>query len=146
VLIVAGGVIGLGLVVNLIVTFLSDGPGSALRWLVPPGIALIVAMALALADAAAPKPHRPSRLDVSVIVAIVVVLVTGRRPCVRTSLSPPASAVPWKPGQLPRVAGLWLRRYPYSDLQKNYHFLMLLFVQALEEARIHPQAQTELNS
>ncbi|WP_350278241.1 FHA domain-containing protein [Kribbella sp. HUAS MG21] len=75
VLIVAGGVIGLGLVVNLIVTFLSDGPGSALRWLVPPGIALIVGMALALADAAAPKPHRPSRLDVSVIVAIVVVLV-----------------------------------------------------------------------
>jgi len=35
---------------------------------------------------------------------------TGRRPCVRTSLSPPASAVPWEPGQLPRVAGPWLRR------------------------------------
>jgi hypothetical protein len=75
VLIVAGGVIGLGLVVNLIVTFLSDGPGSALRWLVPPGIALIAGMALALADAAAPGPHRPSRLDVSVLVAIAVVLV-----------------------------------------------------------------------
>ena len=35
---------------------------------------------------------------------------TGRRPCVRTSLSPPASAVPWEPGQLSRVAGPWLRR------------------------------------
>ena len=34
---------------------------------------------------------------------------TGRRPCVRTSLSPPVSAVPWEPGQLPRVAGPWLR-------------------------------------
>ena len=35
---------------------------------------------------------------------------TVRRPCVRTSLSPPASALPWEPGQLPRVAGPWLRR------------------------------------
>ena len=29
------------------------------------------------------------------------------------SLSPPASAVPWEPGQLPRVAGPWLRRCPW---------------------------------
>nr|WP_272955080.1 FHA domain-containing protein [Kribbella shirazensis] len=75
VLIAAGGVIVLGLIVNLIVTFLSDGPGNALRWLVPPAIALIVAMVLAVTDAAAPKPHRPGRLNVSVLVAIAVVLV-----------------------------------------------------------------------
>ncbi|HWD81584.1 MAG TPA: FHA domain-containing protein [Kribbella sp.] len=75
VLIAAGGVIVLGLIVNLVVTFVSDGPGSALRWLVPPGIALVVAMVLAILDAAAPKEHRPGRFDVSVIVAIAVVLV-----------------------------------------------------------------------
>jgi hypothetical protein len=38
-------------------------------------IALVVAMVLALVDAAAPKHHRPGRLDVSVLVAIAVVLV-----------------------------------------------------------------------
>lgn len=74
VLIVAAGVILLGLIVNLIVTFLTDGPGGELRWLVPPGIALVVAMVLALLDAAAPKYHRPGRLDVSILVAIAVVL------------------------------------------------------------------------
>ncbi|MFF0269583.1 FHA domain-containing protein [Kribbella sp. NPDC004536] len=75
VLIAAGGVIVLGLIVNLVVTFFSDGPGGALRWLVPPGIALVVAMVLALLDAAAPKDHRPGKFDVSVIIAIAVVLV-----------------------------------------------------------------------
>ncbi|TDX03907.1 FHA domain-containing protein [Kribbella sp. VKM Ac-2566] len=75
VLIVAGAVIVLGMVVNLIVTFLADGPGGVLRWLVAPGIALVAAMVLALLDAAAPKDHRPGRLTVSVLVAIAVVLV-----------------------------------------------------------------------
>ncbi|RZU15926.1 FHA domain-containing protein [Kribbella rubisoli] len=74
-LIVSAGIIVLGLIVNLIVTFLADGPGGALRWLVPPGIALVVAMVLALLDAAAPKDHRPGRLDVSILIAIAVVLV-----------------------------------------------------------------------
>ncbi|MFI5695772.1 FHA domain-containing protein [Kribbella sp. NPDC051586] len=74
VLIVAAGVIVLGLVANLIVTFLSEGPGGQLRWLVPPGIALVVAMVLALLDAAAPKDHRPGRFDVSILIAIAVVL------------------------------------------------------------------------
>ncbi|MFF0344423.1 hypothetical protein [Kribbella sp. NPDC004875] len=75
VLIAAGGVIVLGLIVNLIVTFFSDGPSGALRWLVPPGIALVVGMVLALLDAAAPKDERPGRFDVSILIAIAVVLV-----------------------------------------------------------------------
>lgn len=75
VLIAAGAVIVLGIVVNLVVTFLADGPGGVLRWLVPPGIALVVAMVLALADAALPKDHRPGRLNVPVLVAVAVVLV-----------------------------------------------------------------------
>ncbi len=75
VLIAAGAVIVLGIVVNLVVTFLADGPGGMLRWLVAPGIALVVAMVLALADAALPKDHRPGRLNVSVLVAVAVVLV-----------------------------------------------------------------------
>ncbi|MFC6155268.1 FHA domain-containing protein [Kribbella jiaozuonensis] len=75
VLIVAAGIIVLGLIVNLIVTFLADGPGGELRWLVPPGIALVVAMVLALLDAAAPKDHPPGRFDVSILIAIAVVLV-----------------------------------------------------------------------
>ena len=45
---------------------------------------------------------------------------TGRRPCVRTSLSPPASAVPWEPGQLPRVAGPWLRRWLLPSFLKLF--------------------------
>ncbi|HEY9339908.1 MAG TPA: hypothetical protein VIQ79_36035, partial [Kribbella sp.] len=73
-LIAAGGVILLGIIVNLIVTFLADGPDGALRWLVPPGIALVVAMVLALLDAATPTARRRGRLDVSVLVAIAVVL------------------------------------------------------------------------
>ncbi|MET9315224.1 FHA domain-containing protein [Kribbella sp. NPDC003505] len=75
VLIAAGGVILLGIIVNLIVTFLADGPDGALRWLVPPGIALVVAMVLALLDAATPTTRRQGRLDVPVLVAIAVVLV-----------------------------------------------------------------------
>ena len=31
--------------------------------------------------------------------------------CIRTSLYPPASVVPWEPGQVPRVGGPWLRRW-----------------------------------
>jgi hypothetical protein len=68
-------VIVLGLLINLTVTFLSDGPGGALRWLIPPAIALVVAMIVALLDAAAPTTRAPSRLDVSIIIAIVVVLL-----------------------------------------------------------------------
>ena len=75
VLLIAGAVIVLGLVINLIVTFLADGPGGALRWFVPPAIALVLAMIIALLDAAAPKGRAPGRLDVSIVVAIVVVLV-----------------------------------------------------------------------
>ena len=74
-LVAAGAVIGLGLIVNLVVTFFSDGPSGALRWLVPPGLALVVGMVIALLDAAAPKDRRPGRFDVSVVIAIVVVLV-----------------------------------------------------------------------
>ena len=75
VLLIAGAVIVLGLMINLIVTFLADGPGGALRWFVPPAIALVLAMIIALLDAAAPKGRAPGRLDVSIVVAIVVVLV-----------------------------------------------------------------------
>ncbi|TCC34620.1 FHA domain-containing protein [Kribbella sindirgiensis] len=75
VLVVAGAIVLLGIVVNLVVTFLADGPGGVLRWLVAPGIALVVAMVLALVDAARPTYHRPGRLDVSVLVAVAVVLV-----------------------------------------------------------------------
>ncbi|MEU8222168.1 FHA domain-containing protein [Kribbella sp. NPDC048915] len=75
VLIAAGGVIALGLIVNLVITFFADGPGGLLRWLVPPVIALVVAMVLTLLDAASSAPRRTSRLDVSVLIAIAVVLV-----------------------------------------------------------------------
>ncbi|TCC35897.1 FHA domain-containing protein [Kribbella speibonae] len=75
VLVVAGAIVLVGIGVNLVVTFLADGPGGVLRWLVAPGIALVVAMMLALVDAALPKYHRPGRLDVSVLVAVAVVLV-----------------------------------------------------------------------
>jgi len=75
VLVASGGVILVGLVVNLVVTFFADEPGGALRWLVPPAIALVVGMALALLDAASPKERARGRLDVSVVLAIGVVLV-----------------------------------------------------------------------
>ncbi len=75
VLLIAGAVLVLGLVINLIITFLADGPGGALRWFVPPAIALVVAMIIALLDAAAPIGRAPSRLDVSVVIAIIVVLL-----------------------------------------------------------------------
>ncbi|WP_344234737.1 hypothetical protein [Kribbella hippodromi] len=59
VLAVAGAIVGVGLIVNLIVTFGSGGPGGVLRWLIPPGVALVVGMVLALLDAAAPvAPER----------------------------------------------------------------------------------------
>ncbi|WP_344024108.1 hypothetical protein, partial [Kribbella jejuensis] len=74
VLVAGGGVVGVGLVVNLVATFFSDGPGGVLRWLVPPGIALVVGMVVALLDAAAPKYRRPGRFDVSVVIAIAAVL------------------------------------------------------------------------
>jgi len=75
VLAVAGALLALGLLINLIITFLSSGPGGPLRWLVPPVIALITAMVVALMDALSPQERSPGRLNVSVIVAIVVVLL-----------------------------------------------------------------------
>ena len=75
VLLIAAFIIVLGLLINLTVTFLADGPGGALRWLIPPAIALVVAMIVALLDAAAPTNRAPGRLDVSIIIAIVVVLL-----------------------------------------------------------------------
>jgi hypothetical protein len=74
VLAVAGSVLGLGLVINLVGTFLAGGPGGVLRWLVPPAIALVAAMVIALLDAARAR-ETTSRLNVSVVVAIVVVLL-----------------------------------------------------------------------
>jgi hypothetical protein len=76
VLLVAGAVLGLGLVINLAATFFADGAGSTLRWLVPPAIALIAAMVVALLDATSSE-ERPSagRLDVPVFLAIAAVLV-----------------------------------------------------------------------
>jgi hypothetical protein len=76
VLLVATAVLGLGLVINLVATFFTDGAGGMLRWLVPPAIALIAAMAVALLDAVSSE-NRPAggRLDVPVVVAIVAVLV-----------------------------------------------------------------------
>ncbi|WP_460663717.1 hypothetical protein [Kribbella swartbergensis] len=63
-LLVGGGVLGLGLVINLVATFLSDGVGGPLRWLVPPAIALIAAMVVALLDAVSPEEGPAgSRLD-----------------------------------------------------------------------------------
>ncbi|WP_238163400.1 hypothetical protein [Kribbella capetownensis] len=75
VLAVAGALLALGLFINLIITFLSSGPGGPLRWLVPPVIALITAMVVALMDALSPQERAPGRLNVSVVVAIVVVLL-----------------------------------------------------------------------
>ncbi|MGZ0148098.1 FHA domain-containing protein [Kribbella sp. WER1] len=75
VLVVAGGIVVVGLVVNLVASFFSTGPGGMLRWLIAPSIALVAGMVLALIDAAAPKPQRPGRFDVSVLIAIGVVLV-----------------------------------------------------------------------
>ncbi|MFG1815093.1 hypothetical protein ACGFIF_15095 [Kribbella sp. NPDC049174] len=76
VLLVAAAVLGLGLLINLVATFFADGAGGPLRWLVPPAIALIAAMVVALIDGFSSE-NRPAggRLDVPVIVAIVVVLL-----------------------------------------------------------------------
>lgn len=62
--------------INLVATFFADGAGGTLRWLVPPAIALIAAMVVALLDAVSSE-DRPDggRLDVPVIVAIVAVLL-----------------------------------------------------------------------
>ncbi|GAA1607090.1 FHA domain-containing protein [Kribbella karoonensis] len=75
VLVVSGGIVVVGLVVNLIAGFFATGAGGMLRWLVAPSIALVAGMVLALIDAAGPKPHRPGRFDVPVLIAIVLVLV-----------------------------------------------------------------------
>jgi hypothetical protein len=75
ILFAAGGVLLLGIVVNLIVIFLADGHGGMLRWLIAPTIALIVAMVLAVLDAASPTHHVRGRLDVPVLAAIAVVLI-----------------------------------------------------------------------
>ncbi|WP_433169841.1 hypothetical protein [Kribbella sp. CA-247076] len=76
VLLVAAAVLGLGLVINVAASFFGDGVGGALRWLVPPAIALVAAMVVALIDAFSSE-ERPAggRLDVPVVIAIVAVLV-----------------------------------------------------------------------
>jgi hypothetical protein len=72
----AGAVLGLGLLLNLAGTLLASGPSGALRWLVPPTIALVVAMVVALMDAVGSRqPVRTTRLDVPVITAMIVVLL-----------------------------------------------------------------------
>jgi hypothetical protein len=76
VLLVAAAVLGLGLIINIVATFFADGAGGPLRWLVPPAIALIAAMAVALIDAfSSEERNAGGRLDVPVIIAIVVVLI-----------------------------------------------------------------------
>ncbi|MFC9690801.1 FHA domain-containing protein [Kribbella sp. NPDC056951] len=75
VLAIAGAMLAVGLVINLIATFLADGPGGLLRWLIAPTLALLGAMTFAILDAVSPTEREPSRLDVSVIVAIIAVLL-----------------------------------------------------------------------
>ncbi|MET7279582.1 FHA domain-containing protein [Kribbella sp. NPDC005582] len=75
VLAIAGAMLAVGLVINLIATFLADGPGGMLRWLIAPILALLGAMTFAVLDAVSPNERPPSRLDVSVVVAIAAVLV-----------------------------------------------------------------------
>ncbi len=72
---IAGAMLAVGLVINLIATFLADGPGGMLRWLIAPILALLGAMTFAVLDAVSPTERPPSRLDVSVVVAIAAVLV-----------------------------------------------------------------------
>ncbi|MGW1346249.1 FHA domain-containing protein [Kribbella sp. NPDC002412] len=75
-LLVGAAVLGLGLVINVVATFFADGVGGSLRWLVPPAIALIAAMVVALLDAIASEDRpRAGRLDVPVLVAIGAVLL-----------------------------------------------------------------------
>ncbi|MFI6681523.1 FHA domain-containing protein [Kribbella sp. NPDC050470] len=75
-LLVAAAVLGLGLIINVVATFFADGAGGSLRWLVPPTIALVAAMVVALLDAIASEDRpRSGRLDVPVLVAIGAVLV-----------------------------------------------------------------------
>ncbi|WP_202869300.1 hypothetical protein, partial [Kribbella antibiotica] len=74
VLAIAGAMLAVGLVINLIATFLADGPGGMLRWLIAPTVALLGAMTFAVFDAVSPTERQSSRLDVSVIVAIGAVL------------------------------------------------------------------------
>ncbi|MFI7061619.1 FHA domain-containing protein [Kribbella sp. NPDC050124] len=76
VLLIAAAVLGLGLIINMAATFFADGPGGSLRWLVPPTIALIAAMVVALLDAIASEERpRAGRVDVPVLVAIGAVLL-----------------------------------------------------------------------
>lgn len=75
VLAIAGAMLAVGLVINLIATFLADGPGGLLRWLIAPTLALLGAMTFAILDAVSPTEREPSRLDVSAIVAIGAVLL-----------------------------------------------------------------------
>ncbi|MFB6719325.1 FHA domain-containing protein [Kribbella sp. NPDC056345] len=72
---IAGAMLAVGLVINLIATFLADGPGGLLRWLIAPTLALLGAMTFAILDAVSPTEREPGRLDVSVIVAIGAVLL-----------------------------------------------------------------------
>ncbi|MFK4087840.1 hypothetical protein ACI2LF_27260 [Kribbella sp. NPDC020789] len=75
VLAIAGAMLAVGLVINLIATFLAPGPGGMLRWLIAPTLALLGAMTFAVVDAVNPAERESSRLDVSIIVAIAAVLV-----------------------------------------------------------------------
>ncbi|MFI5729147.1 FHA domain-containing protein [Kribbella sp. NPDC051587] len=75
VLAIAGAMLAVGLVINMIATFLADGPGGMLRWLIAPTVALLGAMTFAVLDAVSPTERAASRLDVSVIVAIGAVLL-----------------------------------------------------------------------
>lgn len=72
---IAGAMLAVGLVINLIATFLADGPGGMLRWLIAPTLALLGAMTFAVLDAVNPAEREPGRFDVSVIVAIAAVLL-----------------------------------------------------------------------
>jgi hypothetical protein len=75
VLAIAGAMLAVGLVINMIATFLADGPGGMLRWLIAPTVALLGAMTFAVLDAVSPTERAASRLDVSVVVAIGAVLL-----------------------------------------------------------------------
>ena len=95
---------------------LSDGgavPGSAAASAAPPPASRQSRLS------PPPSAHRPANLRthlpfpsrLSPVAALASVLrAPAGDPGVRISLSPPASAVPWEPGQLPSVAGPWLRR------------------------------------
>lgn len=60
VMLIAGAVEGIGLAANSITTFVADHAGGIVRWLVPPVLALLAAMAAALVDASGSKEPAPT--------------------------------------------------------------------------------------